>query len=135
MGCTGIATTLVSLCRQVEKLTQLTLPMPVRCITALLAMKPPLPPPQPPLLIGWEDNTCSTNANSSPTMSAHAVFQALKAGALFDQPLLASPVGGKDSKGNCGNMMAQSWIAHRIGMILPSPTPSSGGTASRMVGE
>jgi hypothetical protein len=102
MGCKGIATTLASLCRQVEKLTKLTLPMPTRCITALLTMKLPLPPPQPPS-IGWEDNTCSTNANSSPTMSALTVFWALKSHALLDQPLLASPVGGKDGKGNCGS--------------------------------
>ena len=69
----GIVTTLASLCRQVEKLTKLTLPTPARCITALLAMVPLPLPPQPPPLIGWEDDTRSTNANISPTMSAHAL--------------------------------------------------------------
>ncbi len=62
------------------------------------------PPPLLPLLsVGREDDTCSTNADSSLTTFVHAVFWALKAHALLDQPLLACCTGGKDGKGNCGD--------------------------------
>ncbi len=40
-GCAVDTTTLVILCRQVEELTKLTLPVPARCIVALLGMMPP----------------------------------------------------------------------------------------------
>ncbi len=60
------------------------------------------PLPLPPSF-GGEDNACSTNANSSPTMLAHAVCQVLKACTSIDRPLLAGPVGSKDGKGDGSN--------------------------------
>jgi hypothetical protein len=38
----------------------------------------PLPPLPPLPLVSVEDDACYTNANSSPTLSAHAVCRALK---------------------------------------------------------
>jgi hypothetical protein len=96
----GNVTTLASLCRQVEKLTQLTLSAPARCVKALLAMRPPLLLPPS---FGKEDDTCSTHTNSSSTTSAHAICRVLKAHALLVWPLPASPVGGKDGKGDSDN--------------------------------
>jgi hypothetical protein len=135
----GVAATLASQCRQVEKLTKLILPAPTRFIVGILAMVPLLPPPPllllPPL-IGGEDNARSTNANSSPATSAHAVFQALKAPALLDQPLLASCAGGKDSKGDSGNNNCVK-LDHALDQDFPPlPPPLSGGRmATRIVGE
>jgi hypothetical protein len=76
MGCAGVAITLESLCRQVERLTKLIVPTPARCIVALLTMVLPSPLL---LSIGREDDACSTNVDRSPTALAHAVFWALKA--------------------------------------------------------
>jgi hypothetical protein len=67
---------------------------------------PPLPPPPPPPLVGEQDDACYTDANSSPATSAQ---------------------GGTNGGG-------RSSIAHRIGMVLPSPT-QGGATATRVVGE
>ncbi len=84
-------------------MTELTLPTPARCIKVLLAMVPLPPLPPLPPLFGGEDGFRSTNANSSPTALAHAVFRALKARASLNQPLPAGPAGGKDSKGYGGD--------------------------------
>ncbi len=100
--------------------------------SATVCMLPPLPPP---LLVGVEDDTCYTNANSSPASSAHAVCRALKACAMLDQPLPAGHMGGKggdDDSRTSGD--GQSWIAHRIGMVLSSP-PQGSATATREAGE
>jgi hypothetical protein len=80
----------------------------------------PLPPPPS---VGVEDDACYTNADSSPAMLAHTICQALNARTLFDQPLLASRAGGKgsDDDGSTSGS-GQSWIARRIGMVLPSPS-------------
>jgi hypothetical protein len=67
---------------------------------------PPPPPPPPLPLVGEQDDACYLNADSSPAMSAR---------------------GGT-------NGGSQSSIAHRIGMVLPSPT-RGGSTATRVVGE
>ncbi len=81
-------------------MTKLTLPTPPRCAKVLLAMVPP-PPSQ--LSFGRDDNTHSTNANSSPTVLAHAIYQALKARASLEGALPAACVGGKDSKSDGSN--------------------------------
>jgi hypothetical protein len=62
-----------------------------------------VPPPPSPPLFGREDEARSTNANSSPTASAHAICRALKACTLLDQPLPTSLAWAKDGKGNCGD--------------------------------
>jgi hypothetical protein len=96
----GNATTLASLCTQVEYLAELSLPLPARYIKALLAM---MLPPLFLLLFGGEDNAHFTNANSSPTALVHAICRALKARTLSDWPLPAGLVGSKDGKGNSGD--------------------------------
>jgi hypothetical protein len=101
-GCADVATTLAILFRQVEKLTELTLPAPTRCIAALLAMVSPPPLPLPPS-VGEEDDARSTYANSNPAVLAHAVCRAKEARTLLDQPLPAGHVGGKGRKGNGSN--------------------------------
>jgi hypothetical protein len=93
------------------------------------------PPPPPPPLVGEEDDACYSNANSSPAMLAQAVFRALESRTLLDGPLPADCVGGKggnDDGGTGGG--SQSRIAHRIGMVLPSPT-RGGMTATRVAVE
>jgi hypothetical protein len=59
-----------------------------------------VPLPLLPLFVSQEDNVHSTNANSSPTTSAHAICRALKVHTSLDRPLLASCKGGKDGKGD-----------------------------------
>ncbi len=93
----------------------------------------PLPPPPPS--VGKEDDACYTNSDSSPTTLVQAVFRALESRASLDRPLPASCAGGKggdDDGGMDGG--SQSRIAHRIGMVLPSPT-QGGTTAMRVVGK
>jgi hypothetical protein len=96
----------------------------------------PPPPPLPPLpLVGKEDDACYRNADSSPPMSAQAVCWALESRASLDRPLPASCAGGKGGDDDGGtNGGGQSRIAHRIGMVLPSPT-QGGVTATRVVGK
>ncbi len=116
----------------------LTLPAPARCVKELCAIVPLQPLP---LLFGGEDNTCFTNANSSPTALAHAICQALKARVTLDQPLMASPTGGKDGKGNGCNDDGNSGSGGRDldhahdqdGPLLPPP--SGGATATRVAGK
>jgi hypothetical protein len=79
--------------------TKVTLPAPARCVKALLAMMPPLPPPPS---FSREGNAHSTNANSSPTALVHAICRVMKARTLSDWPLPADCVGGKDSKDDGG---------------------------------
>ncbi len=120
-------------------MAKLTLPAPARCVKALRAMVPPL---RLLPLFGGEDNAHSKNADSSPTTLVHAVYQALKACALSDRPLLAGPAGGKDGKGNGGVAMmmgmlvvvAKSWKCTRLGWSSPSP-PSGSAMAMRVPGE
>jgi hypothetical protein len=92
-------------------------------------------PPLPPLLVGKEDDACYTNAVSSPATLAQAVCRALEFRASLDRPLSASCTGGKgsDNDGSTGGG-GQSRIAHRIGMVFPSPTRGST-TATRVVGK
>jgi hypothetical protein len=90
-----------SLCRQVEKLTKLTLPKPARCITALLAIM--LLPLMPSPLVCEEDDARSTNADSRPAALVHAVCRAMKAHVSSDWLLPDSGTGGKGGKGNCGD--------------------------------
>jgi hypothetical protein len=78
-------------------LAKLTLPVPTRCIKALLAIVPPLLLPP---LFDKEEDIHSMHADSSPTTSAHAVCRALKARASLVWPLPAGPAGSKDSKGD-----------------------------------
>jgi hypothetical protein len=55
-------------------------------------------------------------------MSEHAICRALKARGLLDWPLPASRagrIGGNDDDGTSGG--GQSWIAHRICMVLSPP--------------
>ncbi len=48
----------------------------------------------------------------------------MKARALLDQPLLASCAGGKGHNNDSGTGGGgQSWIVHRIGVVLPFPPP------------
>jgi hypothetical protein len=61
-----------------------------------------LPPPPLPL-VGREENTHSTSANSSPIVSVYTVCWVLKARASLDWPLPASGMGGKDKEGNGGD--------------------------------
>ncbi len=86
-----------------EKLAELTLPKPARCIKALLAMVPP--PPSLPSF-GREDNAHSTHANSSPTVLAHAVFWVLKARVSLVRPLPGIPQVAKTVRATVGTMMA-----------------------------
>ncbi len=133
-GCAGVATTLVSLCRQMEKFTKLTLPVLSRCIIVVLAMVPLLPLPLPPL-IGGENDTHSTNTNSSPALSVQAVSWALKARVLLDRPLLASRAGSKNGKGDCGNDNGAK-LDHAPDQDDPPLHPPSGGVmAMRIVGK
>ncbi len=100
--------------------------------TAATVGTPPLPPP---LSVGKEDEVCYTNANSSPATSAQAVCRALEACALLDLPLPASCAGGKGSNNDGGTGSGgRSRIAHRIGMVFPSPN-QGGATATRVVGK
>jgi hypothetical protein len=73
--------------------------------------------------VGVEDDAYHINANRSPATLAHTVCQGLKACALSDRPLLASCAGGKghNNDGATGGS-GLSWIAHQIGMVLPSPS-------------
>jgi hypothetical protein len=63
-------------------------------------MMPPLSPPQ---LVGGKDNTHSTSAVSSPTLLAHAIYRALEACVLSDQPLPAGGTASKEGKGDGGD--------------------------------
>jgi hypothetical protein len=73
-------------------------------------------------LVGVDNDVCSMNVVSSPAMSAHAVYQALKAHTLLDRPLPASCAGGKGGNDDGGTIgSSHSWIAHWIGMVLPLP--------------
>jgi hypothetical protein len=77
----------------------------------------------PPLLVGVGDDACYRNTDSSPATSAHPVCRALNAHALSEWPLLAGCAGGKGSNNDGGTGgSGQSWIAHRISMVLPSPS-------------
>ncbi len=90
------------------------------------------PPPPPPPLVGKEDDACYKNADSSPPMLAQAVCQALESRAFLDRPLPAGRAGGKGGDDDGGtNGGGRSRIAHRIGMVLPSPT-QGGATAMRV---
>jgi hypothetical protein len=94
-----------------------------------------MPPPPPPPSVGEEDDACYTNANSSPATSVQAVCRALESRVLLDRPLPAGRAGSKggdDDGGTDGGL--QSRIAHRIGMVLPSPT-QGGMTATRVAGK
>ncbi len=88
-----------------------------------------------------EDNARSTNVNSSPNASAHAVCQAFKAHVSLDQTLPASYAGGKDSKGNCGNYNGGAGSGSQELDCAPDrdgppvPPPSGGVTATRVVGK
>ena len=94
-----------------------------------------MPPPPPPLLVGKEDDACYMNADSSPTTLVQAVCQALESRTSLDWPFLAGRVGGKGGNDDGGtNGGGRSRIAHRIGMVLPSPT-QGGTTATRVAGE
>jgi hypothetical protein len=92
--------------------------------------------PLPPLpLVSKEDDARYTNANSSPPKSAQAVCQALESRVSLDRPLPAGCMGykgGNDDGGTDGG--GQSRIAHRIGMVLPSPTQGRA-MATRVAGE
>ncbi len=93
--------------------------------------------PPPPLLpsVGEEDDVCYTNTKSSPTTSAQAVCRTLEFCTLLDRPLPAGRAGGKGGNDDGGtNGGGQSRIAHRIGMVLPSPT-QGGVTATRVAGK
>jgi hypothetical protein len=99
--------------------------------TATAATVGTLPPPPPPS-VGKEDDACYTNTDSSLATLAQAVCRALKSRASLDRPLPAGRVGdkgGDDDGGIDGG--GRSRIAHRIGMVLPSPT--RGGTTANMV--
>ncbi len=99
---------------------------------ATIGTPPPLPPPPPPL-VGKEDDTCYTD--SSPATLAQAICRELESRTSLDRPLPAGRAGGKggdDDGGTDGG--GQSRIAHRIGVILPSPT-RGGATATRVVDE
>ncbi len=117
-------------------MAKLTLPMPTRCVKELLAVVPLASSPQ---LFGGEDNVHSTHTNSSPTVLVHAVCQALKARTLSNRPLLTSPVGSKDGKGNGGKDNgdtgggSQELYHPRDQDGPPLSTPSSGMTAMRKV--
>jgi hypothetical protein len=71
-----------SLWRQVEKLTELTLPAPARCVAALLAI--------PSSLSEGEEDVRSTNAESSPAASSHVVSRVLNARAASKRSFLVS---------------------------------------------
>ncbi len=83
-------------------------------------------------MVGKEDGACYTNAGYSPATLAEAVYQVLKSHASLDWPLLAGCAGGKGGNNDGGTDSGR--IAHRIGMVLPSPT-RGGATATRVVGE
>jgi hypothetical protein len=101
---------------------------------ATVSMPPPPPLPPPPS-VGEEDDACYMNANSSPATSAQAVCRALESRASLDRPLPAGCAGGKGGDDDGGtNGGGRSRIAHRIGMVLPSPT-RGGTTATRVAGE
>jgi hypothetical protein len=110
---------------------QVSLPAPLRCIAVFLAMGPP------PLLlplIGGEDDAHSTNADSSPAVSASAVCWALKACVLLDQPLPAGHAGSKDSKRDCGNNN-KAKLDRALDQDDPPPPLSNSVMATRVVGE
>jgi hypothetical protein len=94
-----------------------------------------MPLPLPPPWVGKEDDVCYRNADSSPATSAQAVCRAMESRASLERPLPAYRAGGKggdDDGGTDGG--GPSRIAHRIGMVLPSPT-RGGTTATRVAGE
>jgi hypothetical protein len=96
---------------------------------------PPLLPLLPPPLVDAEDDACYMNPDSSPASLVHAICRALKARLSSDQPLPASHMvskGGDDDGGTSGG--GQSWIAHRIGMVLSTP-PRGGVMATRVAGK
>ncbi len=97
-------------------MTKLTLLAPARCVAALLAM---VLAPLPPRSIGKEDDAHSTNTNSSSAMLAHTVCRALKACALLDRLLAPGCAAAKMKKATTATTIVQSWITHRIGIILP----------------
>ncbi len=89
-----------------------------------VAALPTLLPPPPPPSVGEEDDACYTD--SSPATSAQAVCRVLESRASLDRPLPAGRAGGKggdDDGGTDGG--GRSRIAHRIGMVLPSPNRGS----------
>jgi hypothetical protein len=91
-----------------------------------------MPPPPPLPSDGKEDDACYTNADSSPATSAQAVCRALESRALLDRPLPAGRACGKGGDDDGGtDDGGQSRIAHRISMVLPSPT-QGGATAMRV---
>jgi hypothetical protein len=93
------------------------------------------PPLLPPLSVGKEDDACYTNADSSPATLAQAVCRALESHTSLDQPLPAGCTGGKGGDDDGGtNGGGQSRIAHRIGIVLPSPT-RGGAMATRVAGK
>jgi hypothetical protein len=94
---------------------------------------PPLPPPLPS--VGEEDDTCYTNADSSPATLVQAVCRALESRTSLDRPLPAGCAGGKGGDNDGGtNGGGQSRIVHWIGMVLLSPT-RGGMTVTRVAGE
>jgi hypothetical protein len=101
-------------------------------VAAATVGTPPLPP-QP--LVGAEDDACYTNADSSPATLVQAVCQALESHTSLDQPLPASCVGGKGSNDDGATGGGERrWIAHRISMVIPSPT-QGGAKAIRVAGK
>jgi hypothetical protein len=93
------------------------------------------PPLLPLPLASVEVDACYTNTNSSPATLAQAVCRALESCTSLDRPLPAGCMGGKgsDNDGSTDDG-SQSRIAHRISMVLPSPT-QGGATATRVVGK
>jgi hypothetical protein len=92
-----------------------------------------LPPPPPS--VGKEDDACYMNANSSPATLAQAVCRALESCMSLDRTLPASCAGGKGSNDDGGtDGGGRRRIAHRNGMVLPSPT-RGGVTATRVAGK
>ena len=71
----------------------------------LLPMVPSLPPPP---LVSREDNAHSKNANSSPTVSMHAVCRESKAHALLDCPSWLVVQAAKTAKARAATKMAMS---------------------------
>ncbi len=94
-----------------------------------------IPPPLPPPSVSKEDDTCYMNADSSPATLVQAVCRALESRASLDRPLLAGRAGGKGGNNDGGtDGGSRSRIAHRIGMVLPSPT-RGGATTTRVASE